>query len=237
MLSLSRESMNERIEAIAITIKQTDLRVVVAAEMPRSGSTWQFNALRLLLESSGQDIYSCWIEDWDSGKARHAQAVLVKIHEMSPMLAWASWRCFTCHRDLRDIAVSAADLARVDGYEVDIVPLMQENRRAHEFWSRQSVLDTPYEQIVDHPGAVLKELAASIDLPIMEDELQRICQLLASLPDGDVPSGYPHNPVTLLHRKHFFAGTSGRYRGVLDDATERQILDENRAWMSEFGYI
>jgi hypothetical protein len=229
--------MNERIEVISIAIKQTGLRVIVAAGMPRSGSTWQFNALRLLLEASGQDTYSFWIEDWDSQKARHAQTLLVKIHEMSPMLAWASWRCFTCHRDLRDIAVSAADLAQVDGYQVDIVPLMQENRKAHEFWCRQSVLDIPYQRIVDDPGAVLKELAASIDIPIGEVELQRLGQSLASLSDGDVPSGHQHNPVTLLHQKHFFVGTSGRYRGVLDDATEQRIIGENGAWMSEHGYI
>jgi hypothetical protein len=228
--------MNQRVEAIAIAIKQTGLRVIVAAGMPRSGSTWQFNALRLLLASSGQDIYSFWIEDWDSEKARHAQTLLVKIHEISPFLAWASWRCFTCHRDLRDIAVSAADLARADGYEVDIVPLMQETRKAHEFWSRQSVLDIPYEQVVADPEASLKELAAYIEIPVADVEVQRLCQTLASLSDGDVPSGYPHNPVTLLHQQHFFDGTSGRYRGVLDDATEQRIIDENGKWMSQFGY-
>ena len=233
----SPSHMNERVERISIAIKQTGLRVIVAAGMPRSGSTWQFNALRLLLESSGQGIYSFWIEDWDSEKARHAQSLLVKIHEISPMLAWASWRCFTCHRDLRDIAVSAADLARADGYKVDIVPMMQETRKAHEFWRRVSVLDIPYEQVVADPEAILKELEAFIEISIAEVEVQHICQSLKSLSDGDAPSGSPHNPVTLLHRKHFFDGTSGRYRGVLDDETEQRIIDENETWMSEFGYI
>jgi hypothetical protein len=229
--------MNERIETIAIALKQTGKRVIVAAGMPRSGSTWQFNALRLLLESSAQGIYSFWVEDWDPRKARHAQTLLVKIHEMSPMLAWASWRCFTCHRDLRDIAVSAADLARADGYGVDVVPLMQENRKAHEFWSRLSVLDIPYERVVGDQEAVLRELAGSIDVAVSETGVQHLCQTLGSLSDGDAPSGYPHNPVTLLHQQHFFDGSSGRYQGVLDDAMEQRIIDENRAWMTEFGYI
>jgi hypothetical protein len=237
MIPLSRDLMNEHVEKISIAIKQTGLRVIVAAGMPRSGSTWLFNALRLLLESSGQGIYSFWIEDWNGEKARNAQTLLVKIHEISPMLAWASWSCFTCHRDLRDVAVSAADLARADGYEVDIVPLMHETRKAHEFWRRQSVVDIPYERVVADPEAILKELADHIETPIAEVEVQRLCHSLASLADGNVPSGYPHNPVTLLHQKHFFDGTSGRYRGVLDDATEQRIIDENGAWMSEYGYI
>jgi len=236
-MPLSRDHMNERVESISMAIKQTGLRVILAAGMPRSGSTWQFNALRLLLESSGQGIYSFWIEDWDSEKARYARTLLVKIHEISPVLAEASWRCFTCHRDLRDVAVSAADLARADGYEVDIVPLTQETRKTHEFWCRESVLDTPYEQLVADPEAILKELAACIEIPIAEVEVQRLCQSLVSLSDGDVPSGYPHNPVTLLHQQHFFNGTPGRHRGALDDAMEQRIIDENRTWMSENGYI
>jgi hypothetical protein len=236
-MRLSPDRMNQRIEAIALAIKQTGQRVIVAAGMPRSGSTWQFNALRLLLESSGQGVYSFWIEDLDREKARHARTLLVKIHEISYVLANASWRCFTCHRDLRDVAVSAADLARADGYEVDLLPMMQANRKAHEFWSRQSVLDTPYEQMVFDPEGILKKLAACIDIPIAEVGVQRLCQSLASLSDGDVPSGYPHNPVTLLHQQHFFDGTSGRHRGVLDDAMEQRIIDENGAWMSRYGYI
>ena len=232
-MSLSSES----VEAHSVAIKQTGRRVIVAAGMSRSGSTWQFNALRLLLESSGESVHSFWIEDWDSEKARHARTLLVKIHEISPGLAEAAWRCFTCHRDLRDVAVSNADLAQADGYEVDIEHLIQECRRAHEFWVGHSVLDTPYERMVADPEAVLKELAAWLEVPIRDVEAQRLSQTIATLSDGDVPTGRPHNPVTLLHQKHIFDGTPGRHRGALDDAVEQRIIEDNRAWMSKHGYI
>lgn len=223
-------------EEIAIATKKTGQRLVVAAGMSRSASTWQFNALRLLLESSGESVYSFWIEDWDPEKARQARILLVKIHQISPALADAAWRSFTCHRDLRDVAVSSADLARADGYDVDTVALIREIREAHEFWARESVLDAPYERIVTDPESVLKRIAAWIGTPITEVKAQHLCQALTSLSDGEVPPGGPHNPVTLLHQQHIFDGRPGRYRGALDDAVERRITEENGAWMSQHGY-
>jgi hypothetical protein len=224
-------------EEIASAIKDTDQRVIVAAGMSRSGSTWQFNALRLLLESSGESVYSFWIDDWDSEKARPARILLVKIHQISPALAQAAWCCFTCHRDLRDVAMSSADLAQADGYEVDVVALTREIREAHEFWARQSALDAPYARIVTDPESVLERMAAWLGIPITEVEAQRLCQTLTALSDGDVPPGNSHNPLTLLHQQHFFDGRPGRYRGALDDAVEQRIREENGAWLSEHGYL
>ena len=228
---------SDRAEEIATAVKQTGQRLIVAAGMSRSGSTWQFNALRLLLGSSGEGVYSFWIDDWDSEKARPARTLLVKIHQISPALAEAAWCCFTCHRDLRDVAVSSADLAQADGYEVDIVALIREIREAHEFWARQSVLDAPYERIVADPESVLERMAAWVGVPITDVEAQRLCRTLTALTDGDVPPGNPHNPLTLLHRQHIFDGRPGRYRGALGDAMEQRIREENGAWMSEHGYI
>ena len=196
--------------------------------MPRSGRAWQFNALRLLIKFSGENVYSFGSMTGTVNELGEHRILLIKIHEISPALAGTAWRCFACHRDLRDVAVASADLAQADGYEVDIVPLIQEIRRAHEYWVRQSVLDTPYERMVADPKTVLKRLAACVEIPITEVEAQRLCQTLASLSDGEVPPGSPHHPVTLLHQQHFFDGKPGRHRGALDDALAQQIVEEDR---------
>lgn len=44
-------------------------RTIAVAGIPRSGSTWQFNAARLLIEDAGIDHWSGWIEDFGDTRA------------------------------------------------------------------------------------------------------------------------------------------------------------------------
>ena len=41
-------------------------QLILSAGIPRSGSTWLYNAARLLLSAGGQDsLEAAWIEDYD----------------------------------------------------------------------------------------------------------------------------------------------------------------------------
>ena len=52
--------------------------VILIAGMPRSGSTWQFNAARLILNRKHPAIFSGWCADYDP--ATKEPVHLVKVH-------------------------------------------------------------------------------------------------------------------------------------------------------------
>ena len=78
--------------------------LVVSCGLMRSGSTWQFNALRLLLRHLGIAV------QFGAGNAREKLSkgtnLLMKIHNYNQWLSDRADYIFTCHRDLRDACAS-----------------------------------------------------------------------------------------------------------------------------------
>lgn len=79
--------------------------VIIIAGMYRSGTTWQFNTVRLLCERAGyDDVIGC---EWDgSGRAPDADVVIVKRHKYTARLAAAAHVVFTSERDWANAADS-----------------------------------------------------------------------------------------------------------------------------------
>lgn len=55
--------------------------VVLIAGMPRSGSTWAFNAARLILNIQYKKVHAVWCDDFIDTDQSEAQ--LIKIHNPS----------------------------------------------------------------------------------------------------------------------------------------------------------
>ena len=88
---------------------------LLAAGMSRSASTWQFNALRVLLEHAAASVDSRIEVHAAHGHAlsdlEHCLAqdvCVVKIHEFTPALLARVDAVFVTHRDLRDVLMSSA---------------------------------------------------------------------------------------------------------------------------------
>ena len=54
-------------------------KLILIAGMKRSGSTWMYNAVRLMLKDAGKDVYGCWIDDYDESNT--AEFHVVKTHK------------------------------------------------------------------------------------------------------------------------------------------------------------
>jgi hypothetical protein len=211
-------------------------KVVVSAGMMRSGSTWLFNALRLLLQAADEPVYAFWINDWQPREARGARYLLVKLHEANERLGDAPWRCYTCHRDLRDVAVSLRDMGLAEDGD-DQLRAVREARDGYDFWARRANLDIAYQSIVDDAPGVLTSLAADLGIDVSHEDLVSIAASLSSMEAGAIPAEAPYDPLTLLHSEHRFDGRPGRYLDSLDPQTEKAIVDAHGDWLTSHGYL
>jgi hypothetical protein len=182
---------------------------VLVAGMPRSGSTWQFNAVRLLLEDAGLPHWAGWIDDLP--EELDVPLRLVKVHQPSDAPG-APDMIFTTLRPIADCLVS---LIRM-GW---LTPEPEAVRRAYagqlalrDHWAPLSVHTTRFETLLKEPEAEVAALARVLGrLPVWVDRsppspkaAARVSRKLATLraphaAQGDTP-GY--DPVTLMHPGH-----------------------------------
>ena len=81
--------------------------IILSAGMQRSGSTWLYNAARLLLSDDPQiskSLSCCWVEDLD--KVPDEKYILIKIHEFESEIVQKSNFVFYSYRDIRDSLAS-----------------------------------------------------------------------------------------------------------------------------------
>jgi len=207
-------------------------RVIVCAGMPRSGSTWLFNAIRLLLleVKSPDDVYGAWVEMYV--RSHRGTYHVVKTHGFISSLANNAWRVFTSRRDLRDIAASLV-LKRWASRR-SLIRALDAAVRSHSAWRRHSSYEMVYEELVTSPIEQLARIAATLEIEPSPDLLRRVQTRLDSLqPVAGVP---PERSPNLLHPGHRQRGECGYYLEVLDRDLVSKIERTFRPWLSEYRY-
>jgi hypothetical protein len=158
-------------------------RLILAAGMPRSGSTWLYNALRLLL-GDDPDLVAGWVDDV---AGRQAAILLVKVHDPYD-LAERTDLIFTTYRPLPDVAAS---LGRM-GWPNDMTA-MQRVKAQREFWAPRSNCDIAYSDIVESPAETVSRIAGVLGVAN-----KNIAGQLLTMKEP--ATGY--DPVNLLHHGH-----------------------------------
>ena len=157
-------------------------RLTLAAGMPRSGSTWLYNALRLLLDSP--DLVAGWIDDIADSDA---ESILIKLHEPSELAERADL-IFTTHRPLAEIHASLARMGWPNGPAT-----MQTIEAQRAFWAPRSSLDIDFADILDAPERTVARIAAVLGC----DDAGVVEKL-----DGLKMPASGYDPVNLLHVGH-----------------------------------
>lgn len=206
--------------------------LLLSAGMPRSGSTWLYNAMRLLLRANwpGPDaIEPGWIGDLDAASMHPRR--LVKLHEHHPVLVEQATFIAYSFRDLRDAMASAVrkfgrspDLGHADHLV-----------RQDALWKACAHHVMRYEDMLADPLAELARIAQGmgiegIDLPSVLSDLNRL--------NYDAPgarNGVYHRE-NLLHQGHITDGRVGSWINSIDAAVERAIVERHRTWFEANGY-
>ena len=210
--------------------------LILCAGIPRSGSTWTYNATRLLLEAKhpAATVYGCWIADYDP--SRNANFHVVKIHECNDQLAIQARAIITSHRDLRDIAASAWSRGWVKN-EQEVMRFVETAITFHTYWLELGALDVQYKTIQENPLLAIQLIAARLD--VREGggiDLSSFLARLDALPMA-IPGEQLYNPITLLHDRHRMDGRSGYFNNILPANIITQIETTFGTWLQERSFI
>lgn len=186
---------------------KNDPTTIVIAGIYRSATTWQYNAVRLLMERAGHVVWGGGYANYTSQLAYDADVYIVKEHRYMHALAENSHLVITSNRDKHEVIRS---MERVQRRNVSVDEYHKWSRWLSA-WQYHSLLHIPYDLIADSPHsrqAVFFEIAATLTLlykggeapftptdPVMDE----IYKELESL---QPPEKIRQDPVTLLFRNH-----------------------------------
>jgi len=208
-------------------------RLILCAGIPRSGSTWLYNAARLGCTLVGNgDVHAAWIDDYDA--ASPAAWHVVKVHDAAPDLEQRAHAVLTSRRDLRDIAASAARRGWVDG-DAGMLDLLGRVVAQHDHWSRTAALEVVYADIETAPVRTAAAVLDAIGLDPDERHARAIVEGIEAT--GDPAAGEAgYDPLTLLHPGHRASGGGGDYAVTLEPAMIERIEMHYGDWLDRHGY-
>jgi hypothetical protein len=203
--------------------------VVLSAGMPRSGSTWLYNAARLLLRRRHGDALGCgWIGDWRSLPRK--PAMLLKIHEIDPFTVKRASVILYSYRDLRDALASNKRKFATE----PTLGLARQWLAQDQHWRGVADFTLRYETMLEDPEAALSDLADVLkvkDAPVAEfaRELSGLNARVGARRDS-------YQPETLIHPGHITDGRHMTWQAYLSGGLVRQIEEEFREWFVANGY-
>ncbi len=212
----------------------TAAALVLCAGIPRSGSTWLYNAARLLLmrHAGVSSIYGAWIAQYDSSNT--APWHVIKIHDPDEGLLWRARVAFTSRRDLRDIAASAWKRGWV-GDEPTTIAFLDNVVAQHTFWRDRCAHQMTYEQMLHDRPAELARIANALNLPIDSAALRAISNDIDSLGFDDSREG-DFDTETLLHKRHIIDGRPGSHAHTLPADVVATINQRYGDWLRANAY-
>lgn len=205
-------------------------KIILSAGMPRSGSTWLYNAARLLLglKHPESDLSSGWVDDIDI--IPKGKLLLLKIHTFDKIWLNRSSLILYSYRDVRD---ALASNKRKFGTEPTL-HLAKRFIENDERWRSVSAYNLRYERIIAEPLIVLTELAEvleiSSDCGIILEELNRLDY------NDDGPKNDNYHMINLLHRNHITDGRHGSWRDTVDPYLLKDIELTYYEWFMKNGY-
>lgn len=212
--------------------------IYVCAGMYRSGSTWLYNAVRLVLARvNAPGLAAGWIKDKDS-LLIHETSV-VKVHTFDEDLAARQGTIvLTSHRDLRDIMASLQRKFKTDF----ALPPLRETVESHAQWSAIADFDLHYEDLLVNRVLQVRKVAEALRLPpatLAQLPFESISEEIGSerFSESRRDSLLAYDMTNLLHEGHITDGRHGSWKGYVPDQIVKDIEAEFRPWLEARGYL
>lgn len=205
-------------------------RLILSAGMQRSGSTWLFNALRLIMLRAGvKDVGSGWVGDYQTFE--HHDTVIVKLHSFDAGAVNAASLVVYSYRDVRD-AVASLKRAFNEEPHVDVArALIRQDRE----WRRHASFVMRYEDLIESPEPIVAALAAHVGVEGVDTG-----ELAAELAGLSYQASRARHGVydldNLLHPGHVTDGRHGSWGDALSPELVHEIEQSCAGWLSENGY-
>jgi hypothetical protein len=223
--------------------------------MMRSGSTWSFNVVRLILERHGEldGTLPRWVgalaevDRFIEAQRSNPKQVLVKVHRPGPftrdLIASGEARNLFTHRDPRD---AIASMQEMWGWQLcDMIRHLRIISEMVDGYRKSGhTLLLPYADIVARPGETIVAIASYLGVALDATEVEAIdaqtnrkaARALSDAPDFAVAPGTEHEETTLLHKNHIRDGRVGRFKDHLSAGDAATIARELAPLMEALGY-
>jgi hypothetical protein len=199
--------------------------------MPRSGSTWIFNAAREVLTSDSAiaENFTCgWIGDMD--KMPDKPIMMLKVHDFDLRLVKLASYIFYSFRDIRD---ALASHARCFGS----IPSLEDAdgaRKNYDAWTQHAHYVVKYESMLEKKLNIIRDLAKAFGVANIDEK--EIMRRLDSL-ETSSKSNERYSQENLYHKNHITNGKHGSWHHEIDESLEARIVDAHRDWFIEHQYI
>ncbi len=205
---------------------------VICAGMRRSGSTWLYNAVRMILASCG-GVYARFEDDQDIAECRRmaVEQQVAKAHRFGAELLFGATCILVSHRDLRDVAASAVRRKLVVDLPVEVVRFLTKTViDEYQIWEPYAQFDLAYESMRENTPGAVGTIAGVLGVTV---DPEAVARNIDALP---LPNGKDPDREVLLHPGHFTDGTVGGYKKTLGEETVRAIEAVFGEWMLRKGY-
>lgn len=207
--------------------------IILCAGPMRSGSTWQYNALRAIAVTARGSAYGAWIADYNPARAEPVH--IIKVHSPDQGSQIAADAVVTGFRDLRDVFAS---VHRMGWYSFEepkkITQFLDTYVRFVATWEERAKHVMRYESMVAEPEAEIQRMAAALGFELSPQELTDVRNQVSAIhPNGTEPTGNLTNydRVSLLHPGHLSIGAP-----TLDRKTRRLIERRYAGWLRDRNY-
>ena len=206
-------------------------RLLLVAGMPRSGSTWLYNVIRLALEDviAGAQIWSGWTEDLD--RASGERTKLVKLHDFDEILAAEADIIIYSYRDIRDVIASSY---RMWGTAPTVEHAQSLVSQFQHWYDRCNVL-IRYDELIARPLQIVTRVTAALGIHPDPAKIVERLRPLSSLPPESATDSY--HRTTLYHRNHLTHGGHVTWKNDVDAAVIRAIEVRFADWFKRYSYL
>jgi len=173
-------------------------KVIVIAGVPRSGSTWVFNAARLVLEKTSAKVYAAWCEDYTQNTQTESDFHVVKLHRPDQLTFQYDY-LLTTRRELVQQLGSLIRMGWLSDDPVQIRRKAENLQSSFVFWEKYSNLLIEYQDIVADPKAAISQIGSLLEKTLTTQEVNKIADDLEAL---KAPNGNSYDLKTLLHPNH-----------------------------------
>lgn len=209
--------------------------LILSAGMQRSGSTWLYNATRLLLVRSPltREITGYgWIGDLSVLPQK--RIMLIKIHDFSQTILDLQLPTIVLYsyRDLRD-ALASSKRKWNQQPSLELADKLIQNDRQ---WRRRAHFIMRYESMMNDQHGTLRELSNMLKINDGDNIKEIIDQIEALKYENPGTRNPLYHMENLLHKGHITDGRHGSWKGILDDTLLEQIQTKYRDWFINNDY-
>ncbi len=202
-------------------------QVILTNGMPRSGSTWLYNAARLIL--GGITAPGSFTYGWHEDVKVMNKVTLLKAHGVNHRLLSSASTILYSYRDIRDVLASRK---RMWGMEPTL-EVARDLVAESTFFDKAAHYVMKYEDFIVDPVSVLNDLTRLFDA----DELD-VHEIHAQLETEKKPAsnGKPYNEEELYHTGHITSGKHMDFEKYVSPQMIEAIEDSFGSWFTDRGY-